>query len=376
MEKDNTDVFNNEFAGSNEQIGELSSEDDAAIEKALKHIAAQMTGSSDEYNAEISDSNPELSDDIEAGKDEISNEENSELSDDGTAENNIVEDVSKETGEESSAESDESNSDTVETTDDTGEIADLAENIEDKKTEEEYSAEKVTQEETDTKTADEDNIESEIKTDIETDIESISDEKQENEAESESEINIQEKQAEIAPSAEEETVSDNISEEQSSDITENNNEKIGNIKQETNENYLQADELNDDGVVKKYIVYISKDFVSYIDNLSIDERSAYINDAIQQKIDALDERKIILERKRAAAHIIIAVATIFILLPIALFVAHKSIMATFDNYKYSQDSFERLYRQRFKQDNAYLRSLEYNKEYEKRLKSNKEKAND
>ena len=51
----------------------------------------------------------------------------------------------------------------------------------------------------------------------------------------------------------------------------------------------ELDENN--SVVKKYIFYVSKDFVPYIDKLTTDERSAYINDAIQKKIDLEDEQK-------------------------------------------------------------------------------------
>ena len=37
-------------------------------------------------------------------------------------------------------------------------------------------------------------------------------------------------------------------------------------------------------------------------------------------------------------------------------------MATFDNYKYSQENFEKLYKERFSKDKAYMRSIQYNKE--------------
>ena len=47
-------------------------------------------------------------------------------------------------------------------------------------------------------------------------------------------------------------------------------------------------------------------------------------------------------------------------------------MATFDNYKYSQENFEKLYKSRFEKDRAYMRSIQYNKEQELK-KQNKDK---
>ncbi len=132
----------------------------------------------------------------------------------------------------------------------------------------------------------------------------------------------------------------------------------------------QWEELNDtNDVVKKYIIYVSKEFVPYIDKLSIDERSAYINDAIQQKIDSLDEQKQKKARKDVIIHFLIAVFAFLIMTPIGLYIANKAIMATFENYKYSQDNFEKLYKHRFEKDRAYIRSLQYNQEYEKKMKS-------
>ena len=113
--------------------------------------------------------------------------------------------------------------------------------------------------------------------------------------------------------------------------------------------------------VKKYIFYVSRDFVPLIDSLTIDERTAYINDAIQRKIDSEYEYSAIDKKKRILTHIIVMILTFFIVTPIVLFIVHKSIMVTFKNYKYSQDNFEKLYMQRFKNDEAYKRMLQYNK---------------
>ena len=139
-----------------------------------------------------------------------------------------------------------------------------------------------------------------------------------------------------------------------------------------NDNALELsrwEELNESNdVVKKYIIYISKDFIPYIDNMTTDERSAYINDAIQQKLDLQDEHKQVLEKRKAFLHVVLAIIIVLALTPFALLWANKAIMATFENYKYSQDNFEKLYKHRFEKDKAYMRSLQYNKDYEKRTK--------
>ena len=137
-------------------------------------------------------------------------------------------------------------------------------------------------------------------------------------------------------------------------------------KQQEISPWEKLDENN--SVVKKYIFYVSKDFVPYIDKLTTDERSAYINDAIQKKIDLEDEKKQKDLKKKLATHFILMCFAMCLFAPVALFVAHKAIMLTFDNYKYSQENFEKLYKDRFLKDRAYMRSIQYNKEQELKKK--------
>ena len=66
------------------------------------------------------------------------------------------------------------------------------------------------------------------------------------------------------------------------------------------------------------------------------------------------------------------ILTICLSAPFVLMGVHKAIMLTFENYKYSQENFEKLYRQRFQKDRAYMRSIQYNKEQELK-KQNKDK---
>lgn len=126
--------------------------------------------------------------------------------------------------------------------------------------------------------------------------------------------------------------------------------------------------LEEDCVVKKYIVYIAKEYIPYVDKLTLDERSAYINDALEMKIGFEDKKKHSAKKFKLFLHLVVALIVACATLPIAIIGAHKAIMATFDNYKYSQENFEKLYRQKFEKDRAYMRSVEYNKMLEKKKK--------
>jgi hypothetical protein len=128
----------------------------------------------------------------------------------------------------------------------------------------------------------------------------------------------------------------------------------------------ELDENN--AIVKKYIFQISKDYVSYIDALPIEERNTFVNSAIKMKIDLEDEKKQESLKKKIKMHFILMCIAMCIFAPITLFIAHKAIMITFDNYKYSQENFEKLYRERFLKDRAYMRSIQYNKEQEMKKK--------
>ena len=142
-------------------------------------------------------------------------------------------------------------------------------------------------------------------------------------------------------------------------------EKMSSYEESLEEDiHSQWEELDkNNAVVKKYLIYIAKDFIPYLDNLSTDERSAYINDAIQMKIDLEDEKKIQNKKRRMLLHLIISIITFFLMTPIALLIANKAILATFENYKYSQDNFEKLYKQKFQKNKTYMRSVQYNKEH-------------
>lgn len=149
-------------------------------------------------------------------------------------------------------------------------------------------------------------------------------------------------------------------------------EEATNVQQQNNpidETHSKWEEISKDNlVVKKYIVYISKDFIPLMDKMTTDERTAYINDAIQQKLDKEDAKKQLAKKQKLILHLVVAVFVAVLISPLALFTVHKAIMATFENYRYSQENFEKLYKQRFERDRAYVRSVQYNKEMKDKLK--------
>ena len=123
---------------------------------------------------------------------------------------------------------------------------------------------------------------------------------------------------------------------------------------------LEEEKAENSSPLKKYIFNVSRDFVNTIDSLTIDERTAYINDAIQMKIDSNNQTRQSNKFNEIVTQAVIVFLTVCIVTPIAIFIMNKAIMVTFENYKYSQTNFEKLYKQRFENDRAYMRSLQYN----------------
>ena len=109
---------------------------------------------------------------------------------------------------------------------------------------------------------------------------------------------------------------------------------------------------NENDAVKKYVIYISKDFVPYVDNMNKDERSAYVNEAIQLKLDLEGKYRKWHLFKRVLRHIIVSVFTLVIAVPSLFWLADKSITATVQNYGYVQKNFEKLYKERVDREKA------------------------
>jgi len=105
-------------------------------------------------------------------------------------------------------------------------------------------------------------------------------------------------------------------------------------------------EIEENNAVKKYVIYVSQDFVPYIDEMDADARSAYINEALQIKQDyEAKENKLFLYIK-LIKHAFVCVLTLIFAIPALFWLANKSIIVTKENYSYVQKNFEKLYDER------------------------------
>jgi|GEM_PF-1370477 len=116
------------------------------------------------------------------------------------------------------------------------------------------------------------------------------------------------------------------------------------------------EEIEESIAVKKYIIYINKDFIEKLDAMDTDTRNAYVNESLQLKKDT--ERGVIKRRavEKTFKHVVAAFATIIIGTPIVFFLINKSIDLTLANYDYVQKNFEVLYKQRADRSKAIQRA--------------------
>ncbi len=110
--------------------------------------------------------------------------------------------------------------------------------------------------------------------------------------------------------------------------------------------------------LKKYIFGIARDYVDMIDKMDYDERTAYVNDAINLKIEQerIDDKKY--HQRNILIHIIITIMAVIIGVPTLFWAANKSIDVTVANYQRTQENWERLYREKAKKDAMIRNSRE------------------
>ena len=109
---------------------------------------------------------------------------------------------------------------------------------------------------------------------------------------------------------------------------------------------------NENDAVKKYVIYIAKDFVPFVDHMDKDARSAFVNESIQLKLQMEGKDRKWHAFVRVLRHIIVSVFTLLIAVPALFWLADKSITATVQNYEYVQQNFEKLYKDKAERDKA------------------------
>ncbi len=109
---------------------------------------------------------------------------------------------------------------------------------------------------------------------------------------------------------------------------------------------------HENDAVKKYVIYIAKDLVPFVDDMDKDARSAYVNDAIELKVKMEGKDRKWHTFTTILRHIIVSVFTLLIAVPALFWIADKSITATVQNYEYVQKNFEKLYKEKADRDKA------------------------
>lgn len=99
---------------------------------------------------------------------------------------------------------------------------------------------------------------------------------------------------------------------------------------------------------KKYVVYVDSDNINYMEALSIKERRDVVNKILREHNRASIKEKETARRKKFIKHIIFACVTFIIIFPIMFFIVNTSMMATMKNYQLAKDNFSKLYKQQGK----------------------------
>ena len=129
----------------------------------------------------------------------------------------------------------------------------------------------------------------------------------------------------------------------------------GNIKEKTATqeqiDYNRSLSELDDKNYKKYIIYIDPENVDFIDNLSLKERKNLFNKIIKEQdcISSTKSKCYIIQT--IIKHIIIAIFTLSISIPILYYTLNASLETSINNYKKSQSLFSSLYKAKGKIQN-------------------------
>ncbi len=108
-----------------------------------------------------------------------------------------------------------------------------------------------------------------------------------------------------------------------------------------------------DGNVKysKYVIYVDPQNVDFIESLTVKERKNLINGILKQQGDiALTKRRFkVIET--VVRHVIVAILTITISIPVIYYAINASLEATINNHRQSQTVWQTLYRENGKISN-------------------------
>ncbi len=108
------------------------------------------------------------------------------------------------------------------------------------------------------------------------------------------------------------------------------------------------DYLDENVKYSKYVIYVNPENVEFIESLTVKERKNLINRILKEQDDIITTKQKLNLIHTVIMHIIIAIITIALAIPIVYWTINASLEASINNHKRSQKIFNTLYRQKGK----------------------------
>lgn len=125
------------------------------------------------------------------------------------------------------------------------------------------------------------------------------------------------------------------------------------ISQEQIDYNESLDYLDDNIKYKKYVIYINPENTEFMDSLTVKERKNLINRIIREQDDIAITKHRLGLIQTIIKHVIIAIVTLAIAVPVVYFTINASLEATINNYRSSQTIFKTLYKEKGKIKNNF-----------------------
>ena len=158
-----------------------------------------------------------------------------------------------------------------------------------------------------------------------------------------------------------ETISDSVfgaqevAQEDEKDQNDNDINKISNgniteriLTKEQKEYNDSLDFLDNNIKYSKYVIYIDPNNVDFIESLTVKERKNLINKILREQDDIAITKQRFKIIQTVIRHVIIAILTISISIPVIYFTINASLEATINNYRRSESIFQTLYKEKGK----------------------------
>ena len=140
-----------------------------------------------------------------------------------------------------------------------------------------------------------------------------------------------------------------------------NNDSSNNIETLTSGNIIEKpvnpaqvdfneslDYIDDNVKYSKYVIYIDPENTDFIESLTVKERKNLINRIIREQDDIAITKRRLAKLQTIFKHVIIAVITVAIAIPITYWTINASLEATINNYRRSKTVFKSLYKEKGK----------------------------